>query len=70
MQSHARAGHVDIGRAVVNMADLDPSQAVAWFGAALFLLQRDLLAMSWSTPEEHNTRTDLVQSGNPSAGLH
>lgn len=43
MQSHARADHLDISRAITVMGEHDLAQATAWMGAALHLLQRDLL---------------------------
>ena len=46
MQSHAWADHLDISRAIAVMADHDLSKATALMGAALHLLQRDLLCLS------------------------
>lgn len=43
MKSHARAQHIDIARALATMAQHDLPQAIAWLGAALHLLQRELL---------------------------
>lgn len=43
MQSHAWADHLDISRAITVMGEHDLAQATAWMGAALHLLQGDLL---------------------------
>lgn len=71
MQSHAWNEHRLIAECISEIGSYDISAGVVSLTGALRILQRDLMVLTWSTPEEERYATaGIVQSKGPSAGLH